>query len=186
MHALFVKKPFPFPADRQRGTSTKGQISSKTMAHIAKLRRPVSAAYWLPRAATRAKPIRGCHRRASSPVRRGGDLPGKPGAPAASIVSPKTSAIFLAALQTGHPRRCAPSFSSAVRPGRRQRTTGGCLWWRGWFLGALRTPSAPWSPRRRKSKLRRRGLRRGRSRDRPPPTPFRRGRTTPRRVSSLG
>ena len=41
-------------------------------------------------------------------------------------------------------------------------------------------------PRRRKSKLRRRGLRQGRSRDRPPPTLFRRGSTTPCRVRRAG
>ena len=41
-------------------------------------------------------------------------------------------------------------------------------------------------PRRRKSRERRLCLPRGRSRDRPPPTPSRRGRTTPRRAGNTG
>ena len=88
------------------------------MAQTAELRRRGSASYWLPRAATRAKPFQ-CRPFGVWRWRRwGGGLPGVRIPDAAASRCAVTSAIFLAALLTCHPCCCCAPF-----PSRASRTT---------------------------------------------------------------
>ena len=149
------------------------------MAHTAELRRRGSATYWLPRGATRSKPFQCRPFGVWSCLRRGSCLPVGPGVVAAALRRATTSGILRAAIENCHLRRCCAPDSSAARHGRRQRTTGACLWRRGSFGSALRTHSAPWLPRRPDRNCDVAAFGRGRSRDRPPPTTSRGSRTTP-------
>ena len=153
-----------------------------TMAHIRKLPSRASPLYWLPRASARAKPFQCCPSRVWRCLRRGSGLPAGSGGPAnpegapkhAPSAAPPHEAVTCAvvALLCRPPRATDDANAlpaCACAGGVRSLARWTCLRPRAILL----------VPHRKHDAAAFVGFPRGRSRDRPPPTSSRRGRTTP-------
>ena len=156
--------------------------SPKMRAPWRKLRRLRRRPQWLPGSQTCPKPIPKCRswvwlpfpRGGSSPVHLVRDADAPPCTrhccrPTSPSSAPPLRLLFVRyASRTPPTHRWRVPVAAGVVP---RRTTATFV---------------AFHPRRLKSRERRRCLRRGRSRDRPCPTPSRRGRTTPHRTQSTG